>query len=240
MLLALAIGVPLFGILELLRYLEGTLGFPLDAAGSVIAIRAIALVFSAPIGSTLVARGIDSRFVVATGFVLSAFAFVWEASGITSGSGLSTFIGPELLVGFGFGLTYAPLLLTVVSNVNAMFIPIAIALVNVTFVLPGSFANAALGTLFDHRESSYWSHLASSVALSRPVIREAIRQHPAAPQQILAALVRQQSAVSAFVDIALGCAVVALMAAPFAMVLHPAKKMAAPTSEPISARGADL
>jgi DHA2 family multidrug resistance protein len=235
MLLALAIGVPLFGTLELLRYLVGALSFPLEVAGQVIAIRAIALIFSAPLGSALVARGIDSRFVIAAGFSLSALAFAWEATGITSASAVSTFIGPELLVGFGFGLTYAPLLVTVVSNVNAALIPVAVALVNVTFVLPGSFANAALGTLFDHRQSTHWSNLASSLSLSRPVIREAMKQHPAATPQLLAALLHQQSAVLAFVDVALGCAAVAGIAVPFALILHPAKKIGPPNVESVSA-----
>jgi DHA2 family multidrug resistance protein len=233
--LAIAAGFPLYGTSELLGYLEGALKFPLYLAGGVIAIRAIALLVSAPMGSALVARGVDSRFVMATGFVMSAAAFAWESLGITSGSEASTFIGPEFLVGLGFGLTYAPLLLTVVSNVGAVYIPFAIALMNFTFVLPGSFADAVLSTLFDHRVSSHWADLASSVRLARPAIREAIGQHPSATQHLLAALVYQQSAVMAFVDVALGCAAVAVIAAPFALLLRPAKPNAQSTSEPAPA-----
>jgi MFS transporter, DHA2 family, multidrug resistance protein len=234
--LGLAAGFPLFGTSELLQYLEGTLNFPLDLAGGVIAIRAIALLVSAPVGSALVARGVDSRVVMSVGFATSAVAFVWESFGISSGSEFATFIGPEILVGLGFGLTYAPLLLTVVSNVRAVYIPFAIALMNFTFVLPGSFANAALSTLFDHRVSSHWGDLASSVSLARPVIREAMRQHPSAALRALAQLVYQQSAVMAFVDVALGCAAIALIALPLTLALHPARSgIAQTTSEPAPA-----
>jgi DHA2 family multidrug resistance protein len=226
--LGLAAGFPLYGTSELLQYLEGTLHFPLDLAGGVIALRAIALLVSAPLGGALVARGLDSRFVMSAGFVMSAAAFAWESFSVTSGSEFATFIGPEILVGLGFGLTYAPLLLTVVSNVRAVYIPFAIALMNVTFVLPGSFANAALSTLFDHRVSTHWADLASSVSLARPVIREAMRQHPSAALRLLAELLYQQSAVMAFADVALGCATVAVIALPFALILRPAR--ATPTS----------
>ncbi len=222
--LGLAAGFPLYGTSELLRYLEGALNFPLDLAGGVIALRAIALLVSAPLGSALVARGVDSRFVMSAGFVMSAAAFAWEFFGVTSGSEFATFIGPEILVGLGFGLTYAPLLLTVVSNVRTIYVPFATALMNFVFVLPGSFADAALSTLFDHRLSSHWADLASSVNLARPVIRQAMSQHPSATLQVLAALVHQQSAVMAFADVALGCANVAVVALPFALILRPAKK----------------
>ena len=230
--LGLAAGFPLYGTSVLLQYLEGTLNLPLDLAGGVIAIRAIALLASAPVGSALVARGVDSRLVMAVGFVMSAVAFAWESFGITSGSEFTTFIGPEILVGLGFGLTYAPLLLTVVSNVRAVYIPFAIALMNFTFVLPGSFANAMLSTLFDHRLSSHWADLASSVSLGRPVIREAMRQHPSATLHLLAEVVHQQSAVMAFADVALGCAAVAVIALPLVLILRPARAaIAQPASE---------
>lgn len=103
--LGLAAGFPLYGTSVLLQYLEGTLNFPLHLAGGVIAIRAISLLVSAPVGSALVARGVDSRVVMAAGFVMSAVAFAWESSGITSGAEFASFIGPEILVGLGFGLT---------------------------------------------------------------------------------------------------------------------------------------
>jgi MFS transporter, DHA2 family, multidrug resistance protein len=236
--LGLAIGFPLYGTSELLRYLGGALNFPLDLAGGVIAVRAISLLVSAPLGSALVARGVDSRFVMAAGFVMSAAAFVWESLGITSSSEFATFIGPEILLGLGFGLTYAPLLLTVVSNVRAVYIPFAIALMNFTFVLPGSFADAALSSLFDHRISSHWADLASSVSLGRPVIREAMSRHPSETLHLLATLVYQQSAVMAFADVALGCAAVAVIALPFALILRPARAGIAPATAERAPAGA--
>jgi DHA2 family multidrug resistance protein len=236
---ALAAGFPLYGTSELLQYLEGVLNFPLDLAGGVIALRAIALLVSAPMGSALVACGVDSRIVMATGFAMSAAAFAWESLGVTSGSDFATFVGPEILVGLGFGLTYAPLLLTVVSNVRAVYIPFAIALMNFTFVLPGSFANSVLSTLFDHRVSSHWADLASSVSLARPAIRAAMSQHPSATRQLLTALVYQQSAVMAFADVALGCAAVAVIAIPFALILHPAKATVAQPAPELAPAGAE-
>lgn len=223
--LGLAIGFPLYGITELLRYLEAALNFPAGVAGAVIALRALALLIAAPIATVLIARGADSRLVIASGFGLSMLAFFWEATGVTSGATFQTFIGAELLVGVGFGLTFTPLLFTVISNTQSKDAQFAIAMMNLSFVAAGSFANAWLNTVFDHRFQKHLSDLAGSVTLSRSAIQTAVQAGGPAATHYLSALVAQQATVLAFADVAICSAAVAALAIPFALLLHKAKPL---------------
>jgi DHA2 family multidrug resistance protein len=221
--LALAVGFPLFGISLHVQYMRDVLNFPLQTAGAVIALRGLALVISAPLGSALTLKGVDSRAIIACGFALSMFAFLWEAAGVTSGSDFRTFVWPEVLVGVGFGLTYGPLLVTVLSNLSMPQIPYAIAGMNLSYVAAGSFANSWLVTVFDHRNAQHLSNLAGSIALSNAPISSAVHSHGAPAVHAFAALVNQQSAVLAFADAALCAAGVAALAIPFSLLLHRAQ-----------------
>ena len=218
--LGLAIGFPVLGTTIQVQYLREVLDFPLQTAGAVIGLRALAIVISAPLGTILALKGTDTRLVISAGFALSMFAFLWEAAGITSGSDFRTFVGAELLIGAGFGVTYGPLLLTVVTNVPFAEFPFAVTAMNLAFSLAGSFANSLLMTLFDHRQAKHLSDIAGSIALSRAPISTAVQSGGGAEVQRLASLVAQQAAVIAFADVALCAAAVAAVAIPLTLLLH--------------------
>lgn len=212
--LGLAIGFPLLGTTVHLEYLQKILNFPLETAGAVIALRALTLVISAPLGSILlVLLGVNSRLVIASGFAISMLAFLCEAAGITSGADFHTFIGAELLIGLGFGLTYAPLLYAIITNVPFPQIPFAIVATNLSYVAAGSFANALLTTVFDHRDAKHLSDLAGSITLSRAPVTNIVNSGASSElQRVGGALVAQQAAVLAFADVALCAAGVAALA----------------------------
>ncbi len=218
--LGLAIGFPLLGTTIQVKYLQEVLSFPLPTAGAVIALRALAIVVSAPIGSILTLKGVDSRRVIVAGFALSMFAFMWEAFGITSGSDFRTFVGAELLIGAGFGLTYGPLLITVITNLAFEDIPFVVAAMNLSFAAAGSFANSSLTTIFDHRQAKHLSDFAGSIVLSRAPISAALQSGASPEIQRLASLVAQQAAVVAFADAALCAAAVAALAIPVTLLLR--------------------
>ncbi len=218
--LGLAIGFPLLGTTIQVKYLQEVLNFPLPTAGAVIALRALAIVVSAPLGSILTLKGVDSRCVIVAGFALSMFAFLWEALGITSGSDFHTFVGAEVLIGAGFGLTYGPLLITVITNLAFEEIPFAVAAMNVSFAAAGSFANSSLATIFDHRQAKHLSDFAGSIVLSRAPISAALQSGASPEMQRLASLVAQQAAVVAFADTALCAAAVAALAIPVTLLLR--------------------
>ena len=216
--LGLAAGFPLFGVSLHLKYMQELLGFPLSTAGLVIALRALALVVSAPLATVLTFRGVDSRLTISSGFAICAIAFAWETAGITTTADLYAFVWPELLIGVGFGLIYGPLLATVATNLPAVRAPFAIAIMNLSFVAAGSFANSWLVTIFDHRRAQHLADLAGSITLARAPISAAMRSPSVAHQ--LGPLVAQQAAVLAFADAALCVAGVAAMAIPFALLLR--------------------
>ena len=218
--LGLAIGFPLLGTTVHLEYLQQILNFPLQTAGGVIALRALALVISAPLGSILTLKGADSRLVIASGFSLSMVAFLWEAAGVTSGSDFHTFVGAEILIGAGFGLTYAPLLFTIITNVPFDEIPFAIVATNLSYVAAGSFANAVLTTVFDHRYAKHLSDLAGSISLARVPVINIVGSGASSEVHRLGALVAQQASVVAFADVALCAAAVAALAIPLTLLLR--------------------
>ncbi|MBV8638400.1 MAG: MFS transporter [Candidatus Eremiobacteraeota bacterium] len=224
--LALAIGFPLFGISLHVSYMREVLNFPLQTAGATIALRAVALIVSAPLGSALTLKGVDSRLIIASGFALSTLAFVWEAAGITSGSDFRTFVGPELLIGVGFGLTYGPLLVTVLSNLPFAQLPYAIAGMNLSYVAAGSFANSWLVTVFDHRNAQHLSDLAATTTLANAAVSAAAQSHGSTGVAQLASVVGQQSAVLAFADAALCAGAVVAIAVPFSLFLKRAQPIA--------------
>jgi MFS transporter, DHA2 family, multidrug resistance protein len=221
--LGLAIGFPALGTTIHVKYLQEVLNFPLPTAGAVIALRALAIVISAPLGTILTLKGVDARLVVVAGFALSMFAFLWEAAGITSGSDFHTFVGAELLVGAGFGLTYGPLLITVTTNLPFVEIPFAVSAMNLSYAAAGSFANSLLTTVFDHRQAKHLSDLAGSIALSRVPISSAVQSGHSLEVHRLALLVSQQAAVVAFADAALCAAAVTAVAIPVTLLLRRAK-----------------
>jgi MFS transporter, DHA2 family, multidrug resistance protein len=228
--LALAVGFPLFGISLHVSYMQQVLNFPLQTAGAAIALRGAALVISAPLGSALTLKGVDSRMIIACGFALTMFAFLWEAAGITSGSDFHTFVWPEVLVGVGFGLTYGPLLVTVLSNLPLPQVPYAIAGMNLSYVAAGSFANSLLVTVFDHRNAQHMADLAGNITLSKAPISSAVHSYGQYAVHGFAALVTQQSAVLAFADAALCAAGVAALAVPFSLLLRRAQPIASQSS----------
>ncbi|MBV8636972.1 MAG: MFS transporter [Candidatus Eremiobacteraeota bacterium] len=218
--LGLAIGFPLLGTSVHLLYLQNILNFPLHTAGAVIALRALTLIISAPLGSILLIAGVDSRLVIGSGFATSMLAFLWEAAGITSGSDFHTFVGAELLIGLGFGLTYAPLLYAIITNIPFAQIPFAIVATNLSYVSAGSFANSLLSTVFDHRDAKHLSDLAGSVTLSRAPVMNIVDSGAASELHRLGALVAQQAAVMAFADVALCAAGVAAVSIVVTLLLR--------------------
>lgn len=218
--LGLAVGFPVLGTTVQVNYLREVLNFPLPVAGAVIALRALTILISAPLGSILTLKGIDTRLLIGVGFALSVIGFVWEARGITSGSDFSTFLGAELCVGAGFGLTFGPLLITVVTNMPFAEVPFSLAAVNLSFAAAGTFANSCLATIFDHRLARHLSDLAGSVALSRAPISSAVQSGGAAEISRLASLASQQSGVIAFADVAISVAAVAAIAIPITFCLR--------------------
>jgi MFS transporter, DHA2 family, multidrug resistance protein len=218
--LALAVGFPALGTTIQVRYLQEVLNFPLPTAGAVIALRALAIAISAPLGSILTLKGADTRLVIAGGFALSMFAFLWESSGITSGADFGTFVGAELLIGAGFGLTYGPLLVTVATNLPFGEIPVAVAVMNLSFAAAGSFANSWLTTIYDHRSAKHLSDLAGSVAPYRAPVSTTLQAGGSLKLHGLTQLVSQQAAVVAFADVALYVAAIAALAIPVTLLLR--------------------
>jgi DHA2 family multidrug resistance protein len=226
--LGLAAGFPVFGVIVLLDYLQGPLGFSPEMAGGAVALRVLTTLLFAPLGPIALLLIKDSRIIVAAGFAIVCSSYAVLATGITDQQTFGSFGFAELILGAGLSLIYAPLVYTTVSNVKPLDGPLAYSTMNLCFVCAGSFANAGLATAYDHRVALHTERFAAQITLSRSAIRLAVEQlhSPHAAAELFNELVSKASAVAAFDDIAIISGVVAFIAIPLTLLMRPAKPIA--------------
>jgi DHA2 family multidrug resistance protein len=227
-LLGLAAGFPVFGVIVLLDYLQGPLGFTPELAGGAVALRVLTTLLFAPLGPIALLVIKDSRLIIATGFAIVCGSYAVLATGITDQQTFASFGIAELILGAGLSLIYAPLVYTTVSNVKPLDGPLAYSIMNLCFVCAGSFANAGLLTAYDHRFALHMERFAAQITLSRSAIRLAVQQAPSphVAVDLFNLLVSKASAIEAFDDIAIISGVIAFVAIPLTLLMRPAQPIA--------------
>jgi MFS transporter, DHA2 family, multidrug resistance protein len=233
-LLGLAAGFPVFGVIVLLDYLQGPLGFTPELAGGAVALRVLTTLLFAPLGPIALLVIKDSRLIIATGFAIVCGSYAVLATGITDAQTFASFGLAELILGAGLSLIYAPLVYTTVSNVKPLDGPLGYSVMNLCFVCAGSFANAGLVTAYDHRFALHMERFAAQISLSRSAIRLAVQQaHSPSVAVVFNLLASKASAVAAFEDVAIVSAVVAFAAVPLTLLMLPAKPLVPPKADSV-------
>jgi MFS transporter, DHA2 family, multidrug resistance protein len=227
--IGLAAGFPVFGVIVLLDYLQGPLGFTPELAGGAVALRVLTTLLFAPLGPIALLVIKDSRIIISAGFAIVCSSYAVLATGITDQQTFASFGIAELILGAGLSLIYAPLVYTTVSNVKPLDGPLAYSIMNLCFVCAGSFANAGLATAYDHRFALHAQTFAAQIGLNRSAIRLAVQQahSPHETLELFNLLVSKASAVAAFDDIAIISAVIAFAAIPLTFLMRPAQPLAA-------------
>jgi DHA2 family multidrug resistance protein len=239
-LLGLAAGFPVFGVIVLLDYLQGPLGFTPELAGGAVALRVLTTLLFAPLGPIALLVLKDSRIIIATGFAIVCGSYAVLATGITDAQTFASFGLAELILGAGLSLIYAPLVYTTVSNVNPLDGPSAYSIMNLCFVCAGSFANVGLVTAYEHRVALHAQTFAAQITLTRSAIRLAVQQAHSTrvATELFNMLVSKASAVAAFDDIAIICGVIAFAAIPLTLLMRPAKPIAVAEADAVSSSAA--
>jgi DHA2 family multidrug resistance protein len=216
-LLGVGLGFPLYAATVFVNFTQGILQFTPTLAGELLAIRVLTIVVCAPISALLNSFAIvNTRILIATGFLCTAASYAALGVGATTGSDFRTFIGPILLSGVGFAGIFSPLVFSTVAAVGQAQSKSTTAFLRLAFVLGGSIGNAALGVIMDHREAQHWSDLAGSIVLSRPVVTEYVLAHSGGVHT-LAGMVNAQATTLAFADAAYVTALVTLLFLPLVL-----------------------
>jgi hypothetical protein len=130
---------------------------------------------------------------------------------VTSGSVLSAFVSPLLLMGFGTTLVFSPTLVATLRAVKPADVPKAAAFITLFAQLGGSIAAASLVAFIERRADFHQAMLAGSATLDRLAVSTFLQHHSVAQ---LASLVTTQSSTMAFADGFFITGVVGLLAAP--------------------------
>ncbi len=102
------LGIVLFATMALLPpYLQGLMGYPVVTTGLLLAPRGIGTLVSMMVVGRLLARGMDPRWLIGTGLLLTA-ASLWQMSHFTADMPAGPVVFAGVIQGLGLGLVFVP------------------------------------------------------------------------------------------------------------------------------------
>lgn len=160
--LGLAIGATLYGAIVILpQYLQGPLGFTATESGELIFVRAIFIALFTPFVARIAGSGkLDTRILLAIGFVLVGIGQLWLAGITTPLNDFGSLVPPAIIGGVGLSLLFVPISIAILSALPPQVIPKATAFQSLSLQLGGSFSTAALVTLLARRNAFHQEVLA--------------------------------------------------------------------------------
>lgn len=228
--LGLTMGASLFGAIVFLpQYVESILGYPATLSGMLIFCRALVTAVCVAIIVRVVGTGrIDTRILLAVGFIGLAISNLWLAHVTTSMSPFWTLAWPVMFAGLGLSLLWIPLSIAILSAVPAEVAPKATSFIALSLQLGGSISTALLVTFLAHREAFHQAVLAGNVNLANAAVRSFAAHGQLAT---LYQTIVQQANTMAYADASFILGVLTLCCTPLVFVMQRARrKSAAPIS----------
>jgi DHA2 family multidrug resistance protein len=235
--LGMVLGISLYGsVLIIPQYVQGSLGYTATLSGELLVFRAIFVMMFTPLAAFLAGRNvIDTRWLVASGFIFIGVSNYMLANVTTTTAGFWTFFWPLGLSGLGLAQIFVPLTVTVLGSAQPRDIPGAAAFFNLARQIGGSIAIAVLVTILARSNAIHHTELASSVTLHSPAVEEFAQRRAAAGKQRVAIdlnrLVNAQAAVLSYADTARFVALISIGLAPLAFILRRPKTTALVAAE---------
>jgi EmrB/QacA subfamily drug resistance transporter len=151
-------------------YLQSVLGFSALKAGLVMAPASLLSIFVAPVAGRLTDK-IGGKFILMLGLSLFAIGIGWIAGIAHPNTSWPTFLGPLIVVGFGMGCIFAPLVTTAMRNIQPQLAGAASGVLNTVRQVGLVIGTAAVGALLQNRLVANMTREASirSAALPAPV-----------------------------------------------------------------------
>ncbi len=209
-LLALAFGALIFApaILTPL-YSTLVLNFTSYDAGLLLMMRALPVVFLTPVFATMSERGFDVRYLLGSGFVLTAVSLWWFSMHMTSDTPFLPMALALGVSGIAQSMLLVPLIVGVLSTTPAALNGKVSPIITLSVQLGGSIASAAAITVFDRRTAFHTDIVAGLMNGHRLTASAAVPS----PAQ-LGSLVAQQANTMGFADTMFAVAVLAALIVP--------------------------
>jgi DHA2 family multidrug resistance protein len=170
--LSAVIGLVGFGSSYTLPQLtQGPLGFTPTLSGLLFLVRAVPIML-VTLPLVFLASKIDTRLLVAFGFLVVALSCDLLGHVTTLDSSFGTFILPQIISGIGIVALYIPLSIAVLGATTPAQGPKASAFLNLGLQLGGSAGIAVLTVFIDRREAFHSTILAGAATLAHLSIRE--------------------------------------------------------------------
>ena len=230
-LLALSFGVLVFApAIVTPLYASLILGYTSFDAGLLLMTRALPVVVLTPVFATLAQRGADVRYMIGSGFVISALGLYWLATQMTSSTPFGA-LAPALFVsGIGQSLILVPLIVGILSTtppaLNGKISPI----ITLCVQLGGSVGSAVSIAIFDRRTAFHSEILRGAVNLQHLGMQGLTAGSDTLAR--LSNLVAQQADTLGFADTILLVALLAAIVTPLVLAF-PARGDAALEEAPL-------
>jgi DHA2 family multidrug resistance protein len=215
-LIALAFGALIFApaIITPL-FTASILNYTAWEGGVLLVTRALPVVILTPVFATLAQQGADVRYMLATGFALSAASLWWLTHTMTSTTSFAMLAWPLLFSGIGQSMLLVPLIVGVLSTTPAALNGKIAPIITLCVQLGGSIASAVSIAIFDRR-TSFHSTILSGAADGRHLSSLGLQPtHDALVQ--LAALINQEATTLGFADTIFVIAVLAAAIVPIVL-----------------------
>jgi MFS transporter, DHA2 family, multidrug resistance protein len=183
--------------------------------------RALPVVVLTPVFATLAERGADVRYMLASGFLISAGALYWFAGQMTSSTPFGA-LGSALFVsGIGQSLILVPLIVGILSTTPAQLNGKISPIITLCVQLGGSVASAVAITIFDRRTAFHSDILGAAVTLKHVQLAGSTPTGDTLAR--LAALVTQEASTLGFGDTILTVALLAALVVPLVLAFPRAR-----------------
>jgi len=224
-LIAAVLGLALFGsVLIIPQYTQVLLGFTPLGSGQILSTRAVAMIFSLPIG-VILSKKMDPRYQMAIGIGILGTSTLMLANVTTSNTPAALMYPALALSGLALANIFLPLQLAIFNGLAPTDVPKGAAFFNLSRQLGGGLATAILVTLLDHSTAGYHSVLAAGASLSSQSVATLYRtQGPTQATQTLDRLVDRESQALGYEEVTRISAFITLVMIPLPFLIGKRKK----------------
>jgi DHA2 family multidrug resistance protein len=205
MLFLLVVGFAMFASMALLPpMLQGLLGYDAIDTGIILMARGVGVIVSMQFASLLVRRGLDTRAIVAIGFLITAYSFYMMSSWSLAVGSTEVFVS-GLVQGLGIGLVFIPLNTLAFATLPAHFRTDASSLTNLSRTVGSSVGIAIMAYLL--ARNTQVSHSDLAAGFNQPLTSlldlgtvDRYQELGRSSLQILDAEINRQAAMIAYID----------------------------------------
>jgi DHA2 family multidrug resistance protein len=227
------VGIVLYGTMALLPlFLQSLMGYPVVYTGIVTAPRGVGTMLAMIVVGRLVGR-VDSRLIMATGFMLTALA-LWQMTQVTLQMDSDLIVWSGFIQGVGIGFTFVPLSAMAFATLAPRLRNEGTPLYSLVRNIGGSVGISIVQALLTRGAGQAHAQLAATVNEASPGLvglPPALDPHTASGLALLNAEVTRQASLLAYVNDFWIMMVVTLVSIPLLLLMRAPKRAAAEAAE---------